>query len=58
MVKNVLSLPDEVELTESFLNETCLQNPYVVYIQELLTEFWSHQLELVEFVLYLFGSSE
>ena len=29
MVENVLNRPDEVGLTESFLNETCLQNPYV-----------------------------
>ena len=39
MVENVLNLPDEVGLTESFLDETCLQNPYVVVIQEHCTEF-------------------
>ena len=39
MVENVLNRPDEVGLTESFLNETCLQNPYVVYNQEHFTEF-------------------
>ena len=30
MVENILNRPDEVGLTKSFLNETCLQNPYVM----------------------------
>ena len=39
MVEHVLNCPGEVGLTESFLNDTCLQNLYVVYIQEYFTEF-------------------